>query len=87
MDKCIEIANEIIVHMDVNQDGMVSLEEFSEQYIELIKRLRMRQIEMEDKMIEHYEQYKFNVKSMEGNSTSMTEGKCQLKIVEVHNIP
>ena len=50
--------------MDVNNDGMISLEEFSEQYIELIKRLRMRQIELEDRMLEHYEQYKFNKKSL-----------------------
>ena len=74
--------------MDVNNDGMISLEEFSEQYIELIKRLRMRQIELEDRMLEHYEQYKFNKKSLTNpNNQSLTQGKCQFKIVEVRNLP
>lgn len=41
-ESALQIANEIVVHMDQNQDGMLSLEEFSDQYIELIKRLRLR---------------------------------------------
>ena len=42
----------------------MSMEEFADQYIELIKKLRLRQTELEDLMLEHYEQYKFNKKKM-----------------------
>jgi hypothetical protein len=45
-------------NLDVNNDGSLSLDEFSDKYIEIIKKLRYRQIECEDKMLESYEQYK-----------------------------
>ena len=39
-------------------------------------------------MLEHYEQYKFNKKGLKDeNKKSMGEGKCQLKIVEIRNLP
>lgn len=45
-------------NFDDNQDNRISLEEYSDKYIEILKKLRYRQVEMEDKMLESYEQYK-----------------------------
>ena len=42
-------------NLDQNNDGLISLDEFSDQYVEIIKKLRHRQIECEDKMLESYE--------------------------------
>ena len=46
---------DVFVKFDENHDGRISLEEFSDNYIDIIKKLRYRQIECEDKMLEHYE--------------------------------
>ena len=51
---------------------MISLDEFADQYIEIIKKLRYRQKETEDKMFESYEQYK-HVKSLLEANTSYQE--------------
>jgi len=45
-------------NFDDNQDNRISLEEYSDKYIEILKKLRHRQVAMEDKMLESYEQYK-----------------------------
>ena len=42
-------------NLDQNHDGVISLDEFADQYIEIIKKLRYRQKETEDKMFESYE--------------------------------
>ena len=59
-------------NLDQNQDGMISLDEFSDQYIEIIKKLRYRQVECEDKMLEDYEQYK-HCQQLLKSSTSYQE--------------
>jgi hypothetical protein len=56
-------------NLDQNNDGKISLDEFADNYIEIIKKLRYRQIETEDKMFESYEQYK-HVKSLLEENTS-----------------
>ena len=78
-------------NLDQNNDGMISLDEFADQYIEIIKKLRYRQKETEDKMFESYEQYK-HVKSLLEANTSYQEEmqfqkQCLLNIVEVRNLP
>lgn len=60
MQEAQDIAQELIAELDENQDGKLSMEEFATQYVDLIRRLRTRQIELEDRMLEHYDQYKFN---------------------------
>ena len=45
-------------NFDENQDQRISLDEYSDKYIQILKKLRYRQVEMEDKMLESYEQYK-----------------------------
>ena len=42
-------------NLDENNDGTISVEEFADNYIEIVKKLRMRQIECEDKMLDSYE--------------------------------
>ena len=42
-------------NFDENQDNRISLEEYSDKYIEILKKLRHRQVVMEDKMLESYE--------------------------------
>jgi hypothetical protein len=59
-------------NLDQNQDGNLSLDEFADQYIEIIKKLRYRQKECEDKMFESYEQYK-HTRSLLEASTSYQE--------------
>ena len=54
-EEAIQLREEIFVTIDQNHDGSLSLEEFSTGYIEIIKKLRYRQIECEDKMLESYE--------------------------------
>jgi len=78
-------------NLDQNNDGMISLEEFSDQYIEIIKKLRYRQVECEDKMFESYEQYKHCKKLLEAKPSYQEElafvKQCLLNIVEVRNLP
>lgn len=57
-EEAMQLTDEIISALDTNHDGRISLEEFTDGYIEIIKKLRNRQIEMEDKMLDSYEQYK-----------------------------
>ena len=59
-------------NLDQNNDGHISLDEFADQYIEIIKKLRYRQVECEDKMFESYEQYK-HVKYLLESNTSYQE--------------
>ena len=54
-EEAAQLTEEIMSNLDQNNEGMISLEEFSDQYIEIIKKLRYRQVECEDKMIEDYE--------------------------------
>lgn len=54
-DEAHQLTQEIMSNLDENHDGRISLEEFSDNYIDIIKKLRYRQIECEDKMLEHYE--------------------------------
>ena len=42
-------------NIDLNHDGTITLDEFSNGYIDIIKKLRQRQIECEDKMLDSYE--------------------------------
>jgi len=51
-----------MINLDQDGDQSISLNEFATQYIEIIKKLRYRQFQMEEKMIESYEQYKHCVK-------------------------
>ena len=77
-------------NLDENHDGKISLEEFSDHYIDIIKKLRYRQIECEDKMLEHYEQYK-HTRTLLEEATSYQEiafqKQCLLNIVEVRKLP
>jgi len=54
-EEAAQLTEEIMSNLDSNNDGMISLDEFSDQYIEIIKKLRYRQKETEDKMFESYE--------------------------------
>lgn len=54
-EEAAQLTEEILTNLDQNRDGVISLEEFSDQYIEIIKKLRYRQVECEDKMLESYE--------------------------------
>lgn len=77
--------------LDQNGDGVIALEEFADQYIEIIKKLRYRQIEVEDKMLESYEMYKHCKSLLESSTTYQEElvfqKKCLLNIIEVRNLP
>lgn len=57
-DEAKQLASEIMDNFDENQDQRISLDEYSDKYIQILKKLRYRQVEMEDKMLESYEQYK-----------------------------
>ena len=57
-DEAHQLAQEIMDNFDENQDNRISLEEYSDKYVEILKKLRYRQVEMEDKMLESYEQFK-----------------------------
>ena len=90
-EEAAQLTEEIMSNLDQNNDGMISLDEFADQYIEIIKKLRYRQKETEDKMFESYEQYK-HVKSLLEANTSYQEEmqfqkQCLLNIVEVRNLP
>jgi Ca2+-binding EF-hand superfamily protein len=37
-----QLTQEILSNLDQNRDGVISLEEFSDQYVEIIKKLRYR---------------------------------------------
>ena len=39
-EEAAQLTEEIMSNLDQNNDGMISLEEFSDQYIEIIKKLR-----------------------------------------------
>jgi len=54
-----QITYQMFTYLDENHDGVLNREEFCDQYINMIKRLRRRQVELEDQMLETYEQYKF----------------------------
>lgn len=41
-EEAAQLTEEIMSNLDQNNDGMISLEEFSDQYIEIIKKLRYR---------------------------------------------
>lgn len=78
-------------NLDQNNDGLISLDEFADQYIEIIKKLRYRQKETEDKMFESYEQYKHVKALLEANTSYQEEmqfqKQCLLNIVEVRGLP
>lgn len=85
-----QIASELVINLDANDDGRLSMDEFANEYIELIKKLRLRQTDLEDQMLEHYEQYKFNKKKLEDvNKTPPTQfqKRVQFDIIEVRNVP
>ena len=72
------------------------MEEFADHYVELIRKLRMRQIALEDRMLEHYDQYKFNKKklgelekSLKANPTAVSyfQRKCQVDLIECRHLP
>ena len=71
-EEAAQLTEEIMSNLDQNNDGKISLDEFADNYIEIIKKLRYRQIETEDKMFESYEQYK-HVKSLLEQNTSYQE--------------
>lgn len=50
-----QLTNEIMTNIDANHDGTITIDEFSNGYIEIIKKLRQRMAECEDKMIDSYE--------------------------------
>lgn len=58
-EDAMQITNQMFTYLDENNDGVLSREEFCDQYVNMIKRLRLRQLEIEDQMLEDYEQYKF----------------------------
>ena len=64
-DMAAQLADEIMHNLDSNNDGKISLDEFADQYIEIIKKLRQRQIECEDKILDSYESYKHCKKLLE----------------------
>lgn len=41
-EEAAQLTEEIMSNLDQNNDGLISLEEFSDQYIEIIKKLRYR---------------------------------------------
>ena len=43
-----QITNELVINLDNNDDGRLSMDEFANEYIELIKKLRLRQTDLED---------------------------------------
>lgn len=57
-DAATQLTEEIMNNLDENNDGFISVEEFADSYIEIVRKLRMRQIECEEKMLESYEQFK-----------------------------
>ena len=61
-----------MVNLDANKDQCISLDEFSDQYVEIIKKLRYRQIETEDRMLESYEQFK-HVQSLQKALTAQQD--------------
>lgn len=73
-------------NLDENNDGHISIEEFADDYIEIVKKLRMRQIECEDKMLESYEQYK-HVHSLSKQHTSDIKIKTGLEKMVASQIP
>ena len=77
-------------NFDENNDQRITLEEYSDKYIEILKKLRYRQVEMEDKMLESYEQYK-HCEKLRKQATQQAEQafqkQCLLNIIEVRNLP
>ena len=63
-DEAKQLASEIMDNFDENQDQRISLDEYSDKYIQILKKLRYRQVEMEDKMLESYEQFKYVKKQL-----------------------
>jgi len=53
-----QVTDEILTKLDRDGDEQVSIYEFADEYVEILKKLRYRQLECEDKMLESYEQYK-----------------------------
>ena len=90
-EEAAQLTEEIMSNLDQNNDGQISLDEFADQYIEIIKKLRYRQKETEDKMFESYEQYKHVKTLLEANTSYQEEmqfqKQCLLNIVEVRNLP
>lgn len=89
-DEAKQLASEIMDNFDENQDQRISLDEYSDKYIQILKKLRYRQVEMEDKMLESYEQFKhvkkqlFEVKAEE---EMRFQKQCLLNIIELRNLP
>lgn len=50
--------DEIMANMDEDGNGMIDLYEFADNFIDIIKKLRFRQIECEEKMLANYESLK-----------------------------
>ena len=85
-----QIAQEIMDNFDENQDNKISLDEYSDKYIEILKKLRHRQVAMEDKMLESYEQYKhvWNLlKNVRYEQEIQFKKQCLLNVIEVRNLP
>ena len=72
-EEAAQLTEEIMSNLDQNNDGVISLDEFADQYIEIIKKLRYRQKETEDKMFESYEQYKHVKALLEANTSYQEE--------------
>ena len=90
-----QVADEILTKLDRDGDEQVNVYEFADEYVEILKKLRYRQLECEDKMLETYELYKHCKKvhetySMEMNQQAQQDNfqpQCLLNIIEVRNIP
>ena len=76
-EEAAQLTEEILTNLDQNNDGVISLAEFSDEYIEIIKKLRYRQVECEDKMLESYEQYKHCKMLLTESATAQEEANFQ----------
>lgn len=85
-----ELAEEIFNNRDRNGDELLNIEEFADEYIEIIKKLRSRLMENEDRMLENYEQYKHYKKMNEKITYEQEKNfqkKCELRIHELDQLP
>lgn len=92
-DAAEQIQQEILLNIDDNGDGKIDIYEFADKYIEIVKALRMRQIETEDKMMEHYDHLKNdkqNIKLLQeskDDDPSQFTKQCMVNVISFRKLP
>lgn len=82
-----------MANMDEDGNGMIDLYEFADNFIDIIKKLRFRQIECEEKMLANYESLKVvkdklkNLAIDDNYSSGPFQKQCQLNIIQCKNLP